>query len=150
MISELCKELRNWFDRDQPHLHGAFEIKNGVIQDEDFTDIIKTNQYFRITGSIFNDGVYQYNDELELTDELFVGSVNLMAIPSEVLSLSEDIDAWKEKYLNLDSEAMSPFNSESFGGYSYSKSGAGGSDSGFGSSTWQGVFASRLNKWRKI
>ena len=150
MISELCRELRNWFDRDQPHLHGAFEIKNGTIQDEDFTDIIKTNQYFRITGSIFNDGVYKYTNELQLTDELFVGSVNLMAIPTEVLSLSAEIDAWKDKYLGLDSEAMSPFNSESFGGYSYSKSDAGNSGSGFGSSSWQGVFASRLNKWRKI
>ena len=147
MISELCRELRNWFDRDQPHLHGAFEIKNGTIQDKDFTDIIKNNQYFRITGSIFNDGVYQYTDKLVLTDELFVGSVNLMAIPKEVLDLSAEIDSWKEKYANLDSEAMSPFNSESFGGYSYSKSSGG---SGVDSSSWQGVFASRLSKWRKI
>jgi len=150
MLSELCRELRNWFDRDQPHLHGAFEISNGTIVDQDFIDIIKPNQYFRITGSIFNDGVYKYDEQLELQDELFVGSVNLMAVPSEVLSLSDDIDTWKQKYMNPDSEAMSPFNSESFGGYSYSKSGGRNSDSGSGSSSWQGVFASQLNRWRKI
>lgn len=149
MLSELCRELRNWFDRDQPHLHGAFEITNGTIADQDFRDVIKNNQYFRIQGSVFNDGVYKYDDELELTDELFVGSVTLMAVPKEVLDLSAEIDAWQAKYGGVDSEAMSPFMSESFGGYSYSKS-AGNGSAGAGSTSWQGAFGSRLNRWRKI
>lgn len=151
MLSELCRELRNWFDREQPHLHGAFEIDGGTIVDADFRAVIKKNQYFRITGSIFNDGVYKYTDDLELTDEIFVGSVNLMAVPKEVLDLSDEIDAWMAKYGGVDSEAMSPFSSESFGGYSYTKAsgGSSGSDSSGGSS-WQGVFANRLNRWRKI
>lgn len=150
MLSELCRELRNWFDRDQPHLHGAFEIKNGTIADQDFTDVIQNNQYFRIQGSVFNDGVYKYDDKLELTDELFVGSVALMAVPKEVLDLSAEIDAWQAKYGGVDSEAMSPFMSESFGGYSYSKSGGNGSAAGTGSASWQSAFGSRLNRWRKI
>ena len=149
MLSELCRELKNWFDRDQVHLHGAFEIQGGTIVDRDFNEVIKNNQYFRIDGSIFNDGVYQFNDELELTDELFVGSVTLMAVPKEVLQLSDEIDEWQKKYGGVDSQAMSPFNSESFGGYSYSKSGGASDGSGIGAS-WQSAFASRLNKWRKI
>ena len=149
MLSELCKELRNWFDRDQPHFHGTNTIEGGKITDRDFLDAIKTNQYFRIQGSIFNDGVYQYTDKLELTDEIFVGSVSLMAVPKEVLTLSKDIDDWITNYGGADSEAMSPFSSESFGGYSYSKGGNGSNGTGSGAS-WQSAFASRLNNWRKI
>ena len=149
MLSELCKELRNWFDRDQPHFHGTTTIEGGRITDQDFLDAIKTNQYFRIQGSVFNDGVYKNDDKLELTDEIFVGSVALMAVPNDVLQLSADIDAWIAKYGGVDSEAMSPFNSESFGGYSYSKGGSGANGSGSGAS-WKSAFNDRLNRWRKI
>ena len=149
MLSELCKELRNWFDRYQPHFHGTTTISGGRITDRDFLDAIKPNQYFRIEGSIFNDGVYKNDDKLELTDEIFVGSVSLMAIPNEVLTLAKDIDDWCKKYGSVDSEAMSPFVSESFGGYSYSKGSSAGTGSGNGAD-WKSVFASRLNNWRKI
>lgn len=146
MLSELCQELKNWFDRGQPRIHGAFEIADGKIVDEDFTDVIKQNQYFRIIGSVFNDGVYKYTDNLVLEDELFVGSVWLMAVPKEIVDLSEEIDAWISKY----SETVnSPYQSESFGGYSYSKS-SGGSGSSTSGPTWQSTFANQLNKWRKI
>lgn len=148
MLSELCKELRNWFDRDQPKFYGTSTIENGKITDRDFLDAIKANQYFRIEGSVFNDGVYKNDDKLELTDEIFVGSVTLMAVPKEVLNLADEIDAWVKKYGSVDSEAMSPFASESFGGYSYSKGGSnGGSGTG---ANWKSAFASRLNNWRKI
>ena len=43
----------------------------------------------------------------------------------------------------------SPYQSESFGGYSYTKASAGSSDSGEGI-TWQKKFKSQLNQWRKI
>lgn len=144
MLSELCRELRNWFDRDQPHLHGAFEISGGHIVDPDFVELIKPNQYFRITGSVFNDGVWKNDNKLALTDELFVGAVRLMAIPKEVLDLNDEIDAWITQY---GASANSPFQSESFGGYSYTKASGGSGNSG---SSWQSIFANRLNKWRKI
>lgn len=151
MLSELCQELKNWFDRGQPRLHGAFEISDGKIVDSDFTDVIQNNQYFRIIGSVFNDGVYKYTDDLVLEDELFVGSVWLMAIPKGVVELSAEIDDWQAKYGNIDSEAMSPFASESFGGYSYTKaSKSSGSGSNVSGASWQSVFASKLNLWRKI
>lgn len=145
MLTELCQDLKNWFDRDQPHIVDTFEIRDGRIINDDFTNTIQTNQYFRIVGSVFNDGVHQYTDSLVLTDEVFKGSVNLMAIPKAVLDLSGEIDAWITKYGDA---ASSPYTSESFGGYSYSKSGTG--SSGGNGSSWQSAFASKLNKWRKI
>lgn len=151
MITELCQELKNWFDRDQPKIYDTFEISGGRIVTDTFTDKIQGNQYFRIIGSVFNDGVYKYTDELVLTDETFDGAIWLMAIPKSFLALADKISVWEEKYGGVDSAAMSPFTSESFGGYSYSK-GAGGSSSTGSSSvpTWQSTFASDLSKWRKI
>lgn len=149
MLSELCQELKNWFDRDQPHISSTFEISGGTIITTDFTSVIQPNQYFRIYGSVFNDGVHQYTDSLNLVDETFKGTVCLMAIPKAVLDLNKDIDDWVTKYCGADSEALSPFNSESFGGYSYSKSN-GSSSGGSGGASWQSTFASRLNMWRKI
>jgi hypothetical protein len=146
MLSELCQELKNWFDRGQPRLYGAFEISEGKIVDSDFTDVIKNNQYFRIIGSVFNDGVHKYTNDLVLEDELFVGSIWLMAVPKEVVALSDEIDAWIDKY---GESVISPYQSESFGGYSYTKA---SSSSGNGSSgiSWQSAFSSKLNMWRKI
>lgn len=145
MLSELCQELKNWFDRGQPRIYGAFEISDGKITDSAFTDVIQTNQYFRIVGSVFNDGVYQYTEELNLDNELFVGAIWLMAVPKEVINLASDIQSWVDKYGDA---VNSPYQSESFGGYSYSKS-SGGS-SGSSNPSWQSVFANQLNKWRKI
>ena len=105
---------------------------------------LQPGQYFRVIGSIFNDGVWQYGDT-DLTDETFDGAIWAMAIPPAVLELNEDIDSWLEQYGETQN---SPYSSESFGGYSYSKNSSGGS--GADKSTWQGVFAPRLNKWRKM
>ena len=152
-LEELCRELNNWFDENprtgtKCHYFGEFTISNGGL---DLTGIgIQTGQYFRIVGSVFNDGVYQYPTNY-LHDETFAGAIWSMAIPKEVVDLSTEIDAWVNKYGTVDSAAMSPFTSESFGGYSYSKSsGSGSNGSGGGSGSWESVFASRLNKWRKI
>lgn len=147
MLAELCKELKNW-DFQKPavkHL-GEFEIVDGSLVG--FDDKLTENQYFRIVGSLFNDGIYQY-PATELKDEVFDGGVWAMAIPDEVVALADDISAWRTKYEGVDSPNMSPYNSESFGGYSYSKGNRGTTTDG-GSGTWQSVFASRMNKWRKI
>lgn len=144
MLTELCQELHNWFDRDR--FFGTFTIEGGVLTAPGLVD----GQYYRIVGSVFNDGVHQYGEPTDtLEDETFNGAVWALGIPKAVIDLSAEIDAWRDKYEGADSAAMSPFNSESFGGYSYAKSRA-GTSSGSGASGWQGVFASRLNMWRKI
>ena len=145
MLTELCKELNNWFDKEK--YFGTFTIANNEITGN---YSLQENQFFRIVGSVFNDGVYKFGD-MDLEDETFDGAIWAMAVPNEVIALADDIEAWTDKYMGVDSPAMSPFNSESFGGYSYSKS-SGGSSSGNVdlSGTWQGAFADRLNHWRKI
>ena len=53
-----------------------------------------------------------------LDDEEFTGAVWALGIPKAVIQLADDIDAWRAKYESVNSQAMSPFQSESFGGYS--------------------------------
>lgn len=146
MLTELCKEINNWFEYAK--FFGTFTIEDNVITGN---YSLQDGQYFRIIGSVFNDGVYKFGDELDLTDETFTGAIWAMAVPKEVIALADDIKDWSDKYLGVDSVAMSPFNSESFGGYSYSKSGGSSSSGNVDlSGTWQGAFADRLNHWRKI
>ena len=142
MLTELCQELRNWFDRER-HF-GTFEIKGGNITAPFLVD----GQYFRIIGSLFNDGVHQYPLG-DLQDETFNGAVWSLAIPQPVIKLSQDIQTWRDKYEAADGVAMSPFTSESFGGYSYTKA-SGSSSNGSESVTWQTTFRKRMNVWRKI
>lgn len=148
MLDILCKELNNWFDTQR--IIGDIKIVDGKITNEKFVANIKEGQYFRIVGSVLNDGVYKYNDELSLQDEDYHGAVWLMAVPPKVISLAEEIEAWQAKYGGIESVNMSPYNSESFGGYSYSKSGGGSSDGTSGSGTWQSVFANQLKQYRKV
>ena len=137
MLTEVCAEIRNYFVKD---IHnGTFEIVGGKITPLDF---IQENQYFRIVGSVFNDGVYKYTDKLELTDEKFIGSVWAMAVPPSVVALAEEI----KKFNESDEAKPSAYTSESFGGYSYSKA----TDENGAPIGWKKVFASRLNKYRRI
>ena len=152
MLAELCRELNNWFDEKpdgtSDRHFGTFVIENGSI-DLSGTGI-RDGQHFRIVGSVLNDGVYRYPAQ-SLSDETFDGAVWLMRVPLEVINLSTDIMAWQEKYGAADSAAMSPFQSESFGGYSYTKaSGSSADGAGSAAPTWQSVFRGRLNVWRKI
>jgi len=162
MMTELCQNLRNWFDRDQKKWHGRVTIRNNTITSFQKDRLQSTaaeplelveNQYFRVIGSLFNDGVHKYLDpEDQLVDETFSGYIWAMAVPPAVIALCDDIEDWQSKYGGIDGALMSPFSSESFGGYSYSKgSRSGGGSSGLASVTsWEQMFASRLNAWRKI
>lgn len=143
-ITDFCEELHNWFDVDR--IFGTFTISNGEITVLD--GYLQENQYFRIVGSVFNDGVYKYPSN-ELIDETFDGAVWAMAVPPAAIALFERIKDWDSKYSQSEA-ANSPFQSESFGGYSYSKgynSSVNGSDT---TVSWQKQFKSRLNRWRKL
>ena len=149
-IFEVCQYLKNWFDIN--HYVGEIEIENGALSE---SYGLLANQYFRIIGSTLNnDGVYQY-PITTLTDETFDGAIWAMSLPRAFIALLDDIEAWKAKFNSLDTQdgkqAMSPFNSESFGGYSYSKSNGGTGDTNKDKSgTWQGVFGARLAPYRKM
>ena len=138
MLTEICAELRNWFVvPDGVHI-GTYTISGGSIAPLDF---LQEGQYFRIIGSVFNDGVHQYPAS-DLTDEVFNGAVWAMAVPPAVIDLSAEID----EYNKSDAGKASPFTSESFGGYAYTKA----TDASGAPIGWQKAFASRLNQWRKL
>ena len=136
MLYELCAEVRNWFVSEKHN--GTFTVKDGNMP----LDFLQDGQYFRIVGSTFNDGVHQYPPS-NLIDEVFNGSVWAMKIPPSFLALNTEID----DYSKSDAAAISPYASESWGGYSYTKA---TNAAGKPDSSWQNVFASRLNVWRKL
>ena len=147
ILSELCQELRNWFDRDQEKWIGKIAITNDEITVDGAKIELLEGQYYRVIGSLLNDGVYQYPDS-ELKDEEFDGAVWSMAIPPSVADLANEIGIWCEN--NAD-KINSPYQSESFGGYSYTlKSGGSTSTDGSGGFGWRTQFADRLNRWRKL
>ena len=140
MLEQLLMCLNNWFLLPDGVHAGTYSVEQGGIT----LPFLRDGQYFRICGSVFNDGLHQY-PAVDLTDETFTGSVWALAVPKAVIDLSVEIEAWQEK----NGEAVaSPYQSESFGGYSYTKRSA-GSDSGT-LSGWQDAFRIRLNNWRKL
>ena len=143
MLSDVCRELKNWFNTDNDIHLGVFTISGSNITPSDF---IKENQYFRIVGSTFNDGVYKNDDTLELTDEEFDGAIWCMNIPKDFLALIDEMEEWNDKYGKVMS---SPYSSENFGDYSYSK-GSNSRGAVSSSISVNDAFKSRLDKWRKI
>ena len=139
MLEQVLMNIRNWFPVKGGIHSGTFTIKDGGIT----LPFLADGQYFRICGSVFNDGLHQY-PATDLADEEFSGTIWELAIPPAVVDLADEIGAWQEK--NGEASA-SPYQSESFGGYSYSK--ATDSASG-GAVTWQSVFKRQLSAWRKI
>lgn len=153
MLTELCAYLHNYFlaDYSTPDRyihHGTFTIADGQIQDLSF---LQPGQYFRVIGSVFNDGVWQYQPTggaLPMTDETFEGTIWAMSVPPAVITLAADIDTW---LADNASALNSPYQSESFGGYSYTKrSGSGSGNSSSDAYSWQDQFASRLAPYRRL
>ena len=139
MLEQVLMNIRRWFPVEGGIHSGTFTIKDGGIA----LPFLAEGQYFRICGSVFNDGLHQYN-VLDLIDETFNGTIWALAIPKAVIDLSKEIEKWQDK--NGES-ASSPYSSESFGGYSYSKA----TDAETGDAvTWQSAFRQQLSAWRKI
>ena len=138
MLENVLRHLKNWFLVEI--YHGAFAIRNGGIE----LPFLLDGQYFRIIGSVLNDGVYRYGDELALKDETFEGAVWALSIPQALLYIVQDIEEWQFKNGKA---VASPYTSESFGGYSYTK--ATDAQTG-GAMTWERAFRPQLNQWRKV
>lgn len=155
MLEQLLTYLHNWFrvrDSVNGKHPGTYTVENNGI----VLPFLQEGQYFRIMGSIFNDGLYIYGEsitdeshnEAQLHDETFDGSVWALAIPKAVIELSKEIAAWQEKY---GATVANPYSSESFSGvYSYTKATIADASSGSAAAGWEGAFKHRLNQWRKI
>ena len=139
MLEQVLMNIRNWFPVKGGIHSGTFTIKDGGIT----LPFLANGQYFRIIGSVFNDGLHQY-PAADLVDEEFSGAIWALAIPAAVVDLADEINNWQAK----NGEAStSPYQSESFGGYSYSKA----TDAETGCAvTWQSAFKKQLSVWRKI
>lgn len=136
MLETVLQHLNNWFLVPDGVHAGEFTVQDGQLT----LSFLQTGQYFRVMGSVFNDGLHQY-PAADLTDEAFTGTVWALAVPKAVVELAGEIDTWQTK-----NGEPGPYTAESFGGYSYSKAtNASGMAVG-----WQDVFKSRLNDWRRI
>ena len=143
MLETVLMYLNNWFVVGR--YDDTYTIEDGKLT----LPFLVNGQYFRILGSLLNDGVYKYANgtaldetgaEITLIDETFDGSVWALAIPKGFLSMVEEITAWTAK--NGDGGA---YTSESFGGYSYSKA----INSKGMAVGWRDVFAAQLAPWKK-
>ena len=129
MLEAILDYLHNWFPVKGAAKSGTFEIASGVLA----FDGLLQGQYYRVQGSVFNDGLHKAGERL--TDEVFSGTVTPLAVPAAVQELAGDIEEWCEANPVTDKV------SESFDGYSYSRAA--------GISGWQMAFAPKLARWRR-
>lgn len=134
MLEQILAYLHNDFAR-QALPEQEWTITDGTMK----VPGALSGQYVRIIGSVLNDGVYQY-PLTGLTDETFIGTVQMLAIPKAVIDLVDEIQAWSEK------NQPTAYTSESFGGYSYSKA----TNADGVAANWQDVFRARLAPYRKM
>jgi len=165
-VEALCAETHNYFDTHREF--GIFTIKDGVIS----LPFLEIGQFFRIVGSKWNDGVYIYDGQFivrsktweeltdktwesikdkswgdlvehDLVDESFRGAIWAMNMPRAFLDLSREISVYCESEM----AKPSPYQSESFAGYSYTKA---TNASGVADNSWQNVFKTKIDRFRKM
>lgn len=149
MLESVLRHLKNWFLVPGGIHTGTFVVEGGSIA----LPFLSEGQYYRIIGSVLNDGLHKYGEEAfqnvqfsgrPLKTETFCGTVWALAVPNAVETLAAEINEWNEKN---GAAAQGPYQSESFGGYTYTI--ATDAQSG-GALTWESVFRSRLNPFRKV
>ena len=162
-LEEVLSHIHNWFPAGTASVEDC-EISGGALP-ASVSATLLDGQWYRIQGSILNDGLHLYRSTYpsgqssDLEDETFDGTITSLAIPKVLLGIVEEIQQWiadykaAREYLSQ-TASKGAYQSESFGGYSYairgdlaSNSGSGGSG---GLSGWQAEFASRLSPWRKM
>lgn len=134
MLEQVLQYLNNWFVCETAR--GEFTIENGEI----CVNFLHPGQFFRVSGSVFNDGLHQHLSGDMLISETFSGAVSALAVPRGLVTLADEIEAWTAK----NGEAGA-YTSESFGGYSYTKA----TNSRGVAAGWRDVFAAQLAPWKK-
>lgn len=146
VLEDILWHIHNWFIRDEFSVSGCTIANKSLPDSIDIPDGV----WYRIQGSYLNDGMHLKGAKDEgLTDETFDGTITTHVMPQALLRTAEEVSSWVAKY----GEAYdSPYQSESFGGYSYSKKqgASGGGSAAPPQSGWQSVFAGRFTKWRKL
>ncbi len=156
MLQQVLENIHNYFARPEGVTRGTFTISGGTVSP---TPALKDGQRFLIAGSDLNDGIYTWhasirgigNDDdtgsADLADEVFSGAVYGLSVPPQVVALSMEIGEYVTKYGDA---LASPYTSESFGGYSYTRASASKADGSSGAAGWEDVFRTRMDRWRKV
>ena len=147
-LEDILYHIHNWFERSRIDANGCV-IEDGELP-ASISARITEGQWYRIEGSLLNDGLHQHPAD-DLVDETFGGAISLLAIPKPLIRLAQRVQDYIDQTADATEKARrSPYQSESFGGYSYSLKGGNGSNSASGGlSGWQSEFAGELNAWRK-
>ena len=147
MVNTVCEVMRycaNFFE------HGYIDADFTVSEDGVLSPIdgIVSGQYVAVQGSTLHDGVYRIEGgrldagSAFVPAEVFSGRIWLLHPPADFLNVCRMVEAFE----NASGKVNGPFQSESFGAYSYTRaSGANG-----GLLTWQEAFSSRLRPYVKM
>jgi len=152
MLEQILAYLNNWFVRYSYTGNVTVSVDGAVLAPSEAAAILQPGRWYRILDSDFHDGVYQVPEEEpeeepeegpeeepeeeaeveaeepeEEQSEAFYCTLWALGVPSGLLSIAAEMEAWQAKYGDVIS---SPYQSESFGGYSYSKAGVSSSNSG--------------------
>lgn len=144
MLTEICAYLHNYFEYERHN--GSIKIESGAITCDGEEITLDNGQFFALFRGRIPLGVFKANN---VPDKTFNGSIWLMDVPKGILDADEWAENWKEKNGGVDSANNSAFESESFGGYSYTK---GTNTNGkAGASVFDNAqFASMLAPYRKL
>lgn len=134
-VPELCEFTHNYFDREDEPISGTFAFEPDTVPDG-----VVNGQYFRVIGSIFNDGVHKAGDA-DLTAETFTGRVQPMRVPPAFVALALTITEYDKAI-----PAGGKYTSQSFNGWSGTL--ASGSD-GL-PATGIDRYRTEINRWRKL
>lgn len=75
MLEEVLRHLNNWFLVPDGIHSGEFIVQDGRLT----LPFLQDGQYFRVVGSVFNDGLHQYPAN-DMTGETFTGAVWVLAV----------------------------------------------------------------------
>lgn len=138
-LYEVLVYLRNFFPGEKWQFFGE-EITDKRLS----LPGLENGDYYLIEGSRRNNGIHVYGNS-DLRNETYTGIVTEVCVPPALLELLDEINAWQDKNVEA---IQSPYQSESFGGYSYTK--ASGNTASGEVTSWKTVFGPRLRAWRKI
>lgn len=147
MLEEAMRYVNNRFDRDSRgasygSVSGSFAVVDGTME----VDGLKEGQYFWVEGSALNDGLHLYPDS-GMRDEEFDGRVVFLVVPRSFEDIAAEIEAWCTANADV---VDSPLQSESFGGYSYTRASGASSGNETPAAAWQVHFGARLRPYRKL
>lgn len=135
-VENVMRHVNNFFDRAR--YTGHFFISGGKIT---LPMELPEKTWIAISGSMWHDGVHELQSPYDLPapDEEFDGTVYILHPPASFLDLCKSIAEYDEK------TPVGAFMSESFGSYSYTRTGGQN-----GVKTWQEAYALQLRPYRRM